>query len=165
MRKLVLLFAMLISTLTFAQEKVVEDKSSIQDVIKPYLEKTLQTLEKGAELVIDEVPLVIKEYLMFEATLYGLALFLGVMLLFLRKKIANMWKVKSVEKPDSSYKKLKEGRWLQDEYSSPVEAFYYVTKYGMSLAGILTFCLNVVPFIKVTFFPKIYLIEKFIQLI
>ena len=67
-------------------------------------------------------------------------------------------------------RKIRENRWLRydkdsDDSSTAEEIFYMIFKYVSIIIGIIIVITNIVTFVKVTFFPKLYLVEKFIELI
>ena len=107
MKKLLLIFAMLVSTLTFAQEKeVTTKKTTIEETLQPYVEQLLEAAESGVKWGAEEIPVVIQQYVMFEAVYYGLVLLLGIgFLTFLRRAMVNLVLVKSKEEPSTNSQK------------------------------------------------------------
>lgn len=115
---------------------------------------------------------------MFESVSYGLVILLGVLFLtFIRRALINSILKISEEKPSTKgdknyadYKEVYPKKWLRYDSDSDNEVtvqqvFYYIFKYGSCLTGFILITDNLSSFIKVTFFPKLYLVEKFIELI
>lgn len=177
MKKLVLVFMMLLTTVTFAQEEKVVEKS-LEQTIKPYVEDLLEAVESGVKWGAQEIPIVIQQYLMFEAVYYGLIVLLGFLFLTrLRVVLCKLVLKKSTEKPDTSnlksyidFKEIIPGYWLRydsdkDDQFTIEQVAYPFLKFGSFIAGGIIVITNITTFIKVAFFPKLYLVEKFIALI
>lgn len=138
MKTFILSMFMLITMSIQAQDST--QVQSFEEITKPYVEKLLEGIEQGVEFGIQEIPLVLKEYLVFESIKYGIIILAGVLLI-----------------PIGFYYNKK---WY-DKWETP-----------KTLGGPLVICLgiiiisaNLLYFIKVTFFPKLYIVEKFIDLI
>jgi len=150
-----------------AQKEESEDKgSSFETMMLPYVQHALEAAKNGAQFVFEEAPDVIRQYVMFEAVRRWAGVITGLLLiLFGIVFIPNMVTYK--KKPeDSQYKKVM-GRWLRgNDYDVMLdEVIYYVAIFAGGILGFILFCIHIMPAIKVTFFPKLYLVETFIHLI
>lgn len=147
---------------------------SFEELIKPYLKKILDGIEMGAEFVIEQTPLVIQEYIMFEAVKCGLIVALGLFFLFGSKVIRRrLFAVTSESMPTSKrdkiyYKKVGKNSWLRmcrGEEETGESFGFYAFKWVFNIVGIILLLVNTLPFVKVAFFPKLFLLEKFIHLV
>ena len=179
MKKLFLLVALLLSGLTFAQEEVKEKAvTTFNDIVKEWVQKALPAIESGAEFVIEETPIVIRQYLMFEAVYYGLIVLLGLLFLNpIRKILCNLVLKKSDTDPKTDrekshivYLEVSPKKWLRtdgdaDDHVTFEQVAHTILKIGSYIAGSVIILVNIITFIKAAFFPKLYLVEKFIELI
>lgn len=177
MKKVLLVLMMLATTLTFAQENTKKVEKTLEETIQPYVEKLLEAAENGVKWGTQEIPIVIQQYIMFEVVYYALLLVLGFgFLTFIRRILINLILKKSQEDPKISkekgyiyYKQVRPGYWLRcdsDAGDSTFEEVAYIFAKVLPLVvGFVLIVTNIVDFVKVAFFPKLYLVEKFIQLI
>ena len=170
MKKILLILFMLFSTITFAQEK------SFEDVITPYVEQLAKGVETGVEFVKTEAPIVIQSYLTFEAVRYGSILLLGILFIIFARSVAEVFFTKtSTSEPklnSNTYKyiNIRGNKWLRTDCDNDMEmslqqVLLFITKWGMVLTGITIISCNILTFIKITWFPKLYLIEQFLNII
>ncbi len=145
------------------------------------MKKTLGFLEEKGSEAIDyasvEIPEIIRQYLVFEVFRYGFYIFLGILFMTLIVRMCRSFvTVRGIEEPTNcknryKYVKVRKNRWLKidsdpDDYRSSEEVLYnIIIPIGCNLVGIILILANIVTFIKITFFPKLYLVEKFIQLL
>lgn len=127
-----------ISNIMFAQSE-----ESFEDIIKPYVERILNAAETGIEYVAQETPIVVQQYLMFEAVKLWTGVFSGILIILLG------WYI---------YYKMKK---TKDFYDGE----YYIPPIVGGLLGIPISAFNIFSAIKVTFFPKLYLVQEFITLL
>ena len=142
----------------------VAESGTFLDVIQPYVIELLGGVDDGVDFIVTEAPIVIKQYLYFEAVRLWLIVILGIgFLTFIRKPICNMVVIKSIEKPISGdeksyvgYKYLKLNCWLRvdtdADSSFTIEQFMYpCLKWGLSIIGVIIILVNTLDAIKVTF--------------
>ena len=167
------------SVVSQANEVVSNLKPSIEDVIISYgselIETTKSVTMSGVELVKTEVPIVIKQYLVFESVKVGSLILIGILLIAGTKKIMNV--ITTVDKPlfegkrgYYQYVELSNGRFVRrdvdNDNSKSIEETLRVALPIITLfAGTLFISLNIFTWIKVTFFPKLYLMEMAIDMI
>lgn len=176
-RVLITLIMMLTFTLGYTQETTTAPEPSFEQIIKPYVQKALDVVETGAQFVMDETPIVIQQYVMFEATRLWAIVLLGFLFITLIRYWATgqvLTKSSANKKPEGTksyhdyiYKGF--GRWLKvdtdkNDYSLH-QVWYYILNYSSIIAGSIIIIANIISAIKVTFFPKLYLVEKFIYLV
>ena len=196
MKKLLLVLALFVTSIGYTQDSEIAKEvtkqlelakqtttevkaqlSGIEDVVKPYVKDFLEATKDGAKFLAKETPLVIQEYVVFEAVSLGLILLLGLMLIFGARPLINIFVLKkSVEDPrkDSEsrcfyYEKKGADKWLRrDGDSGDVsveEVLYWVVPALGWLSGTIVILVHITDFVKVAFFPKLFLVEKFIELI
>lgn len=183
MKKLILVLALFVVSFGYTQETQTQPEpvkskfESFEQMITPYVKELLDFAKQGAELVVSETPVVIKQYLYFTATKYWLYILLGLAFMtIINRYLRNQWTRFSEEKPESGeksyidYKKVGTNRWLRidtdnDDSVTYNQVLYHVSKYLMMVIGFIVVTSNIVTAIKVTFFPKLFLLEKFIHLV
>ena len=177
MKKLVLVFALLFSIIGFSQEKVVVPKTfeDIEQVMLPYVKDMLDGAKQGVDFVIQETPLVIQQYIYYEASKEILIILLGLgFLTFINRYITRQVLVKSVDIPTTSkhfitFISKGNNYWLKIDtgYGNTTweQLVYYILKYIFVIVGSIIIITNIVDTIKVVFFPKLFLVENFIHLI
>lgn len=177
MKKVLLIIMILTSNLIFCQEQSVKTPT-LEETIQPYVQKLLKVAENGVKWGAEEIPSVVKQYLLYESVSLGLLVILGILFLtILGTLLTNLVLVKSKDNPRRGneksyidYKLVKENWWLRYDTDKDseitIEQFVYpALKFGSYITGFVLIVVNISSFIKVTFFPKLYLVEKFIQLI
>jgi hypothetical protein len=185
MKKVFLVLVLLFGLQSFAQESKVDEvvdkveavKAAIPDgftgAIKPYVLRLLENVDNGVDFIITETPIVIRQYLYFEATRLWLIVFLGLGLItFIRISIESLTLKYSIGKPEGKYYSIgkslfnKKHKWLREGYdATPEEVFYYFIKYFSLIFGVVLILVNTLDAIKVSFFPKLYLVEQFIDIV
>ena len=182
MKKVLVLLVMFVGLTSFSQEKeiveAVKESPTFMGVIQPYVVELLGSVETGVEFMVTEVPIVIKQYLYFEATRLWLMILLGISIsTLIRGVVSNFLLIKSEEKPKGltaksyiGYKPMGLNRWLKidtDDDGSLTfeEVMYPLSKMLLILIGCAIILVNILDAIKVTFFPKLFLVEKFIHLV
>ena len=163
MKKLITIVVLLLTFTTFSQEKQVQ-KQSIEDIIKPYLTKALDAGEKGVNFVADEAPVVIKQYLIFESLNYLFWIGIGLIIITIGINISNKFILTKEEMENTSNKyKVSKSRYVYNNENNIMP--YYILRISGYIIGLLLVTANIMSFIKVTFLPKLYLTEKFINLL
>jgi len=147
----------------------------ILKIAKPYIEKLMRSAEKGVDFVVEETPVVIKQYLYFETIIYWLLILFAISLMtIIRYGVKTIFYVKSKDKPTSDkrhvdYRYVSRDNWLR--YDADDNDFTYeqvltlIIDILFTLIGIIIILVNISDAIKVTFFPKLYLFEQFVHLI
>jgi len=143
------------------------DSSSFEQLILPYIENALNAVETGAQFVFDEAPDVIRQYVLFKAVekwsggLFGVLIFIiGVFIIPHRLTFKE-------EPEEGKYKQIMGGRWIKEAHYdiSLEEGLYYTILPIATIVGTFITLRGLMDAIKVTFFPKLYLVETFIHLI
>lgn len=135
---------MLITNLTFSQgEKKVE--KSFEELIKPYIEKLLDGIEKGVDWTLEQIPEVIQQYLIFEAVQGWFMIIVCIIISVVSVKIGK--------------------KAIEEDWDGGGSFYGGMIISITNIFVIITFFWNIFNTIKVTFFPKLYLVEKFIQLL
>lgn len=152
MRKLLTLVLLLSGGLLFSQEQQTEaNNKSFEEILKPYVERTLEGLEKGVEYASQEVPIVLKQYVLYEAVSSWLIVLVSlIILIWFWVYTIKKWK--------------DEESWFYGKYDNPG---IHITVVGGIVVTTLTIGVifsNIDTAIKATFFPKLFLVEKFIEL-
>lgn len=159
-------------------QQVLQTAKSFEGAITPYVVQLMEGVKAGAEFVGEEIPIIIQQFLMFKSVSLGICLFLGLFLIFSPKLLLNLLTIKKENLPENTrlnknlvsygevyYSKIgnKYIRRIKDADGS-VEFFLFI--FGtivLEIVGITLILIYTLPFIKVTFFPKLYLLETFIN--
>ena len=176
----ILFISMLFTQQIVAQTtKTNSEPLTFEELITPYVQQVANGVEKGVEFVVAETPIVIQQFLIFESVYYGMWLLIGILFLtYFRIILENLCLQYSKEKPkintnDSYYTpywtEIRKNRWLlryeETDRLTDSEAIYLMTTILSIFLGVCFIFFNIMDFIKVTFFPKLYLVEKFIVLV
>lgn len=175
MKYFIILVLVMISVTSFAQEKeqIVEADLSIESILLPYVQKLSSAVDTGAEFVVQEAPIVVKQFLYFRAFNEWFHVILAILCVtYLAKAVARFFVTKSAEAPEkeSGYVKwyeIEKGYWapeLKTDVTAP-EGFYWASIVVIRVFGIILFFNTIFDAVKVTFFPKLYLVEEFINIV
>ena len=161
MKKVLVVLMMLVTSLTFAQE---EKDSAVKDqfieTLKPYVEKVLNGIEQGVELASEEIPEIIMQYVIYSSVTSWLWVIGGLLFIFCNRRIRRaIVKLPNKLPTDEVLEKI------QDTYGDDGQITYGISKVVLYVAGIIMFFTNIGTAIKATFLPKLFLVEKFIELI
>ncbi len=164
MKKIILVFAMLIGSLSFAQESSTTEEVSTKDqlieTLKPYVEKLLQGIEKGAEMASQEIPEIIMQFVIYSAVSSWLWVILGLVFIIFNRRIRRaIVKLPMGEPSDTICERV------EDSWGSDAQIVYMISKIVFYIAGLIMFFNNIGIAIKATFLPKLFLVEKFIELV
>ena len=161
MKKVLIIAMMFISLTMFSQKEKDVEKDQVKDLteklsksydsfekaITPYVQESLSFIKETGGKAIDvasvEIPTIIKQYLIFEGIVYGFYTVLGLILFALAVFKWGPYCIKI------------------DRWETPLSIVGYIP----GVIGLIFFFKNILFFIKVTFLPKLYLVEKFITLI
>lgn len=176
MKQIILLLILVLTvSISYSQKK------SFEETITPYLEKVLDFTEKGAQFVIEETPLVIKQYLYYNAIVYWLACLFGLFIMFpLAKYIQSFTLIDEEERNKAikytkeneswkadiiSYKRKRKNKYLKTNIASYSEEqmSYSGIDISFKVIGALVIIFTIANAIKVTFFPKLYLVQEFMH--
>ena len=159
------------TSFTFAQKKETKEeiiRPTFENIIAPYIQDALNFTKKGAQFVFAEAPDVIRQYIMYTAVDRWLGVLFSIFIVVLGTIIIPK-RLTFVEEPDDGFKyhTILGGRYIRYEYSMPTieEIGYWVSMILGAIAGPIIFFNNITDAIKVTFFPKLYLVETFINVI
>ena len=168
MKKLLLLLLLFVSFTSIGQET-----KSFEETLTPYVEKILSGIEKGVEFAQDEIPIVVKQYLMYEAVYSWSLVLIGLILLFVlpiifRKSTVIDEITEELDEQlryDEKYKKLTNNKYLRVRNSdlSGAEVLYYVLPGFSIFVGLMVFFWNIWTAVLITFFPKLFLVKEFLN--
>lgn len=130
--------------------------SSLEETLKPYLEKLLQAVENGAELAAQEIPLVVQEWLMFKGVSYSFWVLISIGLIILSIRIYKPLK----NKKDSRF------YWPDETLRENGDvAVTFITSFFTGSVGVILFLVNFLDAIKLLFFPRVYLLEMAMRIL
>lgn len=156
MKKLILIAVMLCSFSGFAKEK---ESKSFEETLMPYVEKILKGVEQGVGYAAEEIPEVLTQYVTYHAVYAWLWVVIGlVVIVFNRRMRSSLFKLK---KSDDSETRLES---VEEQLGSDAVGFYIFTVIVSYIVGIIMVLVNISTAIQATFFPKLYLVERFIEL-
>lgn len=167
MKKLILTF-MLLFTITVSQAQEVK---TFEEALAPYVEKVMKGVEKGVVFTKEQTPIVLKQYIIYEAVfswslvVSGLFLLFGLTRILIKYATVKEIPLKDIEvDEDYKYKRLSNGRYLRvarSDYSLE-ETIYYVLTPITAIVGMIMFSLSIETAIQSTFFPKLFLVKEFL---
>lgn len=146
MKKILFIALLLIGSIGNAQELQVETQS-FQDVLKPYLERTLEGIEKGVEYASEEIPVVLEQYVLYEAITNWITVLSGFILIIGSWKFAIWWS------------RTDDFDWEKGEYAIPI----VVQGIIFNIWGIVNIICYFYDAILTTFFPKLFLVKEFLN--
>lgn len=145
MKKVLLILLLLVSFTSVAQES-----KSFEETLTPYVEKILNGIEQGVEFAQEEIPIVLQQYVMYEAVFSWLLILISFIILFISLKIGNILNNKA----------KKENFYGEKEKYVVGRVFSYV---GGIFTFLLLFFVNISTAIQATFFPKLFLVKEFLN--
>lgn len=180
MKRLLLLLMLVITpTLVLGQNNNNPPAPDVEEtffsVAQPYMVKLLKGVEGGTEFILDEAPIIIKQYVLFNAVYYSIIIIIAFIFVFFSKYIAiALFTKKGAKDEDGEYGMRYDGRWHRISKTrfipgsvsdwSGEQVCYFFTRWGLKVAGVMMILVNLTTAIKATFFPKLFLVEKFIEL-
>lgn len=127
---------------------------SLEETLKPYLEKLLQVTEAGVELAAQEIPLIIQEWLMYNGVTSSIWVVLSICVLILAWRSAKPLFDLENRKYYDSDKDLTENAMVQ-----------ILLVVFLSLIGGVVFFMNIFEVIQIFFFPRVYLLEQGLRIV
>lgn len=178
MKKLITILIIAVSFGVTAQDttatvidQVKEAATTFEEAVAPYVQKLMQGVETGVDFAVRETPIVIQQYLVYEAIFYWTWILVSISMVIgswrLGRSIIKSAKktaentVISTELTEWQQGQLREKRDRELE-ASKAEATVLVVV--VSIIASFIFLINIFWAIKVTFFPKLYLVQEFINL-
>ena len=144
MKKLLLILLLFVSFTSIGQES-----KSFEETLTPYVEKILNGIEQGVEFAQEEIPIVLKQYVMYEAVYSWFLILISFIILFISLKAGNILNDK-IEKLDYD----EEGGYVV------LQVLSYL---GGPIIFLIMFFKNVSTAIQATFFPKLFLVKEFLN--
>lgn len=153
-------------------DQVKESATTFEEAVAPYVQKLMRGVETGVDFAVRETPIVIQQYLVYEAIFYWTWILVSISMVIgswrLSKSTTNSAKKAYENTVISTELSAWEQGHLRDKRDEDLEAskwgalvFFGIT----SVVASVIFFFNIFSAIKVTFFPKLYLVQKFIDLI
>jgi len=172
MKKFILIILLLtMGYNSYAQNNNQQSQNSkFEDLMIQYVGELAEGIKSGTDMLVTEAPIVIQQYLMFEAVRawfqVGIAIIVFILGFIIIPRTVTEKVKPEKESYGPSYRKTLGGRYLKDGSSAPTgeEIAYYASKVLGPLIGIVMFFHNILDAVKVTFFPKLYLVETFINI-
>ena len=153
MKKLLTMLILLISFSINAQET---QSQSFEEVLKPYLERTLDSIEKGVQYASEEIPVVIQQYVIYEAVISWLVVLFLITCMFIFYKYC----IKQWRNDDS---------WFYMGYDKtdkfPGIMFTIMGGLCLYIPCIIHLFIYTQRAILTTFFPKLFLVKEFINIL
>lgn len=166
-------------------DKSLEKVKSIEDLFVHYSKevtegsKTLigngvEVLEKTVDLLVEQSTIIVTQFIVYTSISYAIPIIFGILLLFwLPRKIREKLSIDSqvaidfnnaIDEEDSFYTKSKKLLFSGVYYNNIVTLLLSnFGTYFSYIAGAYLVVNNVMPFIKVTFFSKLYLVELLLK--
>lgn len=157
------------------EELFVHYSKEVAETSKSVTKSSLQLIEQGVELLFTESAIIVKQFIIFTSIQHLLYLIVGLLLIFKIPKLLFKWC--SMDKDEA----IEHNTNIKNEGFTYVEPYYQILGYyfrgyteivltGIAnitfvIAGIIILFTHLLPFIKVTFFSKLYLIELLTKMI
>jgi len=142
------------------------EHNKFEELMIQYVGELAEGIKTGTDMLVAEAPIVIQQYLMFEAVrawfYVGLAIITFILGFIIIPRVVTV-----KDKPEEgNYSKVFGDRYIDSGYNAPTieEVTYYSSRVLGALIGIIMFFHHILDAIKVTFFPKLYLVETFINI-
>jgi hypothetical protein len=141
---------------------------------KELVGSTIEVAEKTITLLFEQSTIIVKQFIIYTSISYAIPILIGALLLFwLPKKITNKFAINtsdakthnlSVDADKGDYvgkkKLLSSGRYYNSRLTVAIDNLATYLSYGV---GVYIIAINIMPFIKVTFFSKLYLVELLLK--
>lgn len=152
-------------------DQVKESATTFEEAVAPYVQKLMRGVETGVDFAVRETPIVIQQYLAYEAIFYWTWVLVSISMVIgswrLRGSIIKTAKKTAENTVISTELSEWEQGHLGDKRDRELEASKWgalVFFRGVSVIATIIFFINIFSAIKVTFFPKLYLVQEFINL-
>ena len=151
---------------SYAQNNNQPKNNKFEDLMIQYVGELAEGIKTGTDMLVTEAPIVIQQYLMFEAVRAWFYVVLAIIAFILGFIIIPRYVTLKIKPEEGNYRKTMGGRYIDSGYSAPTseEVTFYASRTLGALIGIIMFLHNILAAIKVTFFPKLYLVETFINI-
>lgn len=157
-----------------------EEISSIEKTVVHYTKEVMETskiaLTEAINFILEEGTIVVKQYLMYQAISYGIPVLVGLLLIFvLSRRLMSYFTVDTAEAvayneeidSDTSQdfkKKAKHIKFMKKYYTNRLSIVGgHIAFLTPAIIGSVLVVNNFLSFVKVTFFPKLYLVETIAQ--
>src|SRR5690554_6847558 len=152
-------------------EQVKEAATTFEEAVAPYVQKLMQGVETGVDFAVRETPIVIQQYLVYEAIFYWTWILVSISM------VIGSWRlggsiIKSAKKTaENTVISTEVSEWEQEHLREKRDRELETSKGGaltlvvvVSIIASAIFFFSIFSAIKVTFFPKLYLVQEFINL-
>jgi hypothetical protein len=140
------------------------------EVSKDLVSSTLSIAEKAIEILIEQGSIIVTQYIIYTSISYGLKILLGIVLiLWLPRRIYKELSIdssiaekhnKDIDESIETYKEPKKVKVFNKYYNNTLNAVISnLVVLGGYVLGYSLVLFNIMTFIKVLFFPKLYLVE------
>lgn len=148
----------------YFQETTEIKNKSLEELLLPLVEKAINGVEKGADFIVEQAPIIVQQFLTFKTFECGFYLLVSIILMFTYRFALPLFTTK--EKPDDVFKYLKlSGRFIVTgnyDLSPHQVCLTAITVIG-SFIGITIFFRTIIKFVKILVAPNLYLLEYFID--
>lgn len=178
MKKLISIIIIAMSFTVTAQDttatvydQIKEAAKTFEEAVAPYVQKLMQGVETGVDFAVRETPIVIQQFLVYKAIFYWTWVLISLTM------IIGSWRIRAriIETAKALFERtaigeelteLEQGnlRWRRDMKLSDSKEIGTTLFAVVSLVATLIFFINIFSAIRVTFFPKLYLVQEFINL-
>lgn len=120
-----------------------QETKTFEETLTPYVEKVLQGLEKGIDYAQEEIPVVLYQYVTYEAVTSWMFVILGIALIY------------------PIHVATKKAYKNDPEWDTPIVFLAYLCY----MFPLLFISFNIMTAIQATFFPKLFLVKEFLNYI
>jgi hypothetical protein len=128
---------------------------TIEEQLKPIIEKAMAAAEATGEFVVDQAPILLQEFYTWHTALHALGCFISLFFMFGLPLIMRAIAQKETE---GSWTINFLGKTIDDELGI---AFYIIGGFSF-IIGVIMFFIDLAGLIKITVAPRLYIIEYFL---
>ena len=166
-----------LSQVNTVKELFVHYTKEVAEGSKSLITNGIQLVEKAVDLLYEQSTIVVRQFIIYTSISFAIPIIFGAFLIFWLPRIItkrlSMDNDKATahndsidEDNDSIYKKDKKLSYLGVYYKNKFTLISSsVATYSGYIIGAYLVAINVMPFIKVTFFSKLYLVEMLLKYI
>jgi len=168
------------------EELFVHYSKEVAEGSKAIVGSTIEVVEQTVTLLVEQSTIVVKQYLVYTSISYALPIIIGLLLIFLLPKIvtkrfstdSTLAIAHNTAIDDESKKVKPKDKGIYDIIDKSKKKFlssgvYFNSKLALVSTNLITYTayiggtylvfINIMPFIKVTFFSKLFLVELLLK--
>ena len=153
-------------------EQVKESATTFEEAVAPYVQKLMRGVETGVDFAVRETPIVIQQYLVYEAIFYWTWILVSISMVIGGWKLRSITTKKATKLSENTVMSAELPEWeqtrIKEKLSRDIQEYEFEGLMLFILPTVVAsaiFFFNIFSAVKVTFFPKLYLVQEFINLL